>query len=75
MKRPNPQTLLLCSTSPITWHRDFAVVAAPVNGTPATQDAEAELYTHVSHKTRQLQQPVRKDPKTFFLLLELLRIP
>lgn len=37
MKRPDPQTLLLCSTSPITWQRDFRVVGVPVNGTPATQ--------------------------------------
>lgn len=42
MKRPDPQTLLLCSTSPVTWHRDLAEVAAPLNDTPASQDAEAE---------------------------------
>lgn len=66
MKRPDPQTVLLCITSPITWHRDFAVVAAPVNGIPATDDAE-QSYTHVCQNTKQLQQAVRKDLKTFFL--------
>lgn len=65
MKRPDPQTLLLCSTSPITWHREFAVVAAPVHGIPATQDAEAELYSSVS----QNKAVTTTNPMTFFLPL------
>lgn len=80
MKRPDPQTLLLCSTFSITQHRDFAMLAAPVNGTPATQDAEAGtvifMCAHQEHtKQSDYNNQSGRVLRPFPSLLELLRIP